>query len=106
MNVRAFCFVMVSACAVLSGCDEQPDVCYVADLDSSQLLQLTAVQGDCASPRRICYLTTSLGEGGRGCWSREGAHIRARFPGQEDKLVPVVEFRSVGDTTDVNVSLE
>ena len=97
---------MLNACALISGCDEQPAVEYVADVDASQLLQLTAVQGGCAWPGRVCYLTSWFGEVGRGCWNREGTHIRARFQDQEDRWVPAVEFRPVGNATKSEASLE
>jgi hypothetical protein len=100
------CMLVVIGFASVSACDEQPSVIYVADADATQLLQLTDAQGECAWPRRICYLTAWNGGTVSGCWSREHRHVRASFPDQEDKLVAVSEFRAVKAVVDRCVSLE
>jgi hypothetical protein len=108
MKVPARCLlVMMICCALASACDEQPDVTFAADdVDAMHLLQLTDAQGDCASPRRVCYLTSWYGGTRRGCWNRERAYIHASFPDQEDKLVPVADFRATENATQTNASLD
>jgi hypothetical protein len=97
---------MMTVCALVSACDEQPEVIYVADGDAVHLLQLTDAQGDCSSPRRVCYLTSWDGGTSRGCWNRERSYIHAHFPDEEDELVPVSEFRATEMATSMNASLD
>jgi len=97
---------VVIGCAILFGCDGQPGVLFVADGSPIHLLQLTGAQEDCATPRRVCYLTSWEGGTSRGCWIREHGYIHARFADQEDKLVPVGEFRRTQLADYQNASLD
>ncbi|MDM0073712.1 hypothetical protein QTH90_04935 [Variovorax sp. J2P1-59] len=81
------------SCAFVLGCDMQPSVLFVATGSAFHMLQLTDAQEECASPFRICFLNSWDGGTARGCWVREQSNVRARFPGTNDKLIPVTEFR-------------
>lgn len=84
---------VVAGCTLVLGCDLQPSVMFVANGTLYQMLQLTDAQEECPAPHRLCYLTAWDGETYRGCWIREQANIRARFPALGDKVIPVGEFR-------------
>ncbi|WP_442283364.1 hypothetical protein [Variovorax sp. M-6] len=83
----------VAGCTFVLGCDLQPSVLFVANGTLFQMLQLTDAQEECPAPHRVCYLTAWDGGIYRGCWVREQANIRARFPALGDKLIPVGEFQ-------------
>ncbi|MDM0037456.1 hypothetical protein QTH89_13610 [Variovorax sp. J22G21] len=84
---------VVAGCTIVLGCDVEPHVLFVTDGNPFQALQLTDAQDGCTAPHRVSYLTSLDGGASRGCWVREGAYIRARFPNLGDKLIPVREFR-------------
>lgn len=83
----------VATCTFVLGCETQPSVLFVAHGSVFHMLQLTDAEEECITPYRLCYLTSWDGTTSRGCWVREEANIRARFPDSGDKLVPVIEFR-------------
>ncbi|CAN7744391.1 MULTISPECIES: hypothetical protein [unclassified Variovorax] len=70
------------------------------------MLQLTDAEEECITPDRLCYLTSWDGTISRGCWVREEANIRARFPDSGDMLVPVIEFRRTTLAEYRNAALE
>jgi hypothetical protein len=84
----------------------QPSVLFVAHGSLFHMLQLTDVHEECIAPYRLCYLTSWDGTTSRGCWVREEANIRARFPGSGDKLVPVIDFRRTTLAEYRNAALE
>lgn len=93
-SLPAWAALAVAAGAALSGCDAGPDILFVADASPVHMLQLTDAQGECASQRRVCYLTSWDGETSLGCWIREQGSIHARFPDQEERVIPVGDFRA------------
>jgi hypothetical protein len=96
----------VAGCIGVLGCDTEPDVLFVADGSPVHLLQLTDAQDDCPATEHVCYLTSWDGGTARGCWVRERANIRARFPDLGDKLIPVGEFRRTTLAEYRNASLD
>ena len=84
----------------------QPSVLFVANGTLFHMLQLTDSQDECPSPNRLCYLTAWDGGTSRGCWVRERANVRARFPGEGDKVVPVAEFHRTSLAEYRNAALE
>lgn len=93
-------------CVTIAACDGKPNILFVADGDAVHLLQLTDAQEDCSWPHRMCYLTAWNGETTRGCWGREQAYVHARFPEQEDRLIPVGDFRATEFAISIDASLD
>ena len=96
----------VATCTFVLGCDTQPTVLFVAHGSVFHMLQLTDAEEECIKPDRLCYLTSWDGTISRGCWVREEANIRARFPDSGDMLVPVIEFRRTTLAEYRNATLE
>lgn len=95
---------VVAGCTLVLGCDLEPQVLFVTD--GIQPLQLTDAQDGCVAPYRAAYLTSFYGGASRGCWVREGPHIRTHFPKLDDKLIPVGEFRRTTLAEYRNASLD
>jgi hypothetical protein len=97
---------VVAVCTIALGCDLQPSVIFVANGTLFQMLQLTDAQEECPASNRVCYITGWDGEAHRGCWVRDEANIRARFPLLADKLIPVSEFQGTAIAVYRNISLD
>ena len=95
---------VVAGCALVLGCDLEPQVLFVTD-GPFQTLQLTDAQDGCIDPSRVAYLTSFYGGASRGCWVRDGLHIRTHFPKLDDKLIPLGEFRRTALAEYRNASL-
>lgn len=80
-------------CALLAACNAQPGVLYTTRGAGFDVMSLTDAQGDCEGLARVAYLTWWGNETLKGCWVRERGEIVGRFPGMEDKRLPVGEFQ-------------
>lgn len=84
---------LLGACALVTACDSQPSVTYVANGSDFSVLGLTNDDGHCAAPAKLGYLSWWDGATVRGCWVRDRADIRVRFDDMNDLRIPVGEFR-------------
>ncbi|VTU15369.1 hypothetical protein [Variovorax sp. RA8] len=85
--------VLALGCALLTGCNAQPGILYTSHGADFDVMSLTDTQGDCEGLARIAYLTWWGTETLKGCWMRERGEIVGRFPGVEDRRLPVGEFQ-------------
>ncbi|SEB17721.1 hypothetical protein [Variovorax sp. YR216] len=83
----------VAACALIAACESQPAVIFVANGGEFNVLSLTDEQDVCDAPARLGYLTWWDGATLRGCWVRDGGHIRMRITDLDDLRIPVGDFR-------------
>ncbi|HJS05002.1 MAG TPA: hypothetical protein VJ832_16090 [Variovorax sp.] len=81
------------SCALLAACDTQPGILYTTEGTGFDVMSLTDAQGNCEGLARVAYLTWWGVETLQGCWARERGEIVGRFPGLEDKRVPVGAFQ-------------
>ncbi|MBB3177905.1 hypothetical protein [Variovorax sp. Sphag1AA] len=85
---------LVAACALIAACESQPAVTFVANGSQFNVLSLTDERDTCDAPARLGYLTWWDGATLRGCWVRDGGHIRMRITDLDDLRIPVGDFRS------------
>lgn len=80
-------------CALLAACNAQPGVLYTTNGADFDVMSLTDAQGHCEGVARVAYLTWWGTETLQGCWVRERGEVVGRFPGLEDRRLPVGEFQ-------------
>jgi hypothetical protein len=93
MNSSLSAPALALSCALLAACNTQPGILYTSEGPRFDVMSLTDAQGDCEGLARVAYLTWWGLETLKGCWMRERGEIVARFPGMDDKRVPIREFQ-------------
>ncbi|OUM01994.1 hypothetical protein [Variovorax sp. JS1663] len=81
------------ACALLAACQPQPGILYTTNGADFDTMSLTDAEGDCEGRGRVAYLTWWGQRAQQGCWMRERGEIVGRFPGAQERRVPVGEFQ-------------
>lgn len=85
--------VLAFSCALFAACNSQPNILYTTNGAEFDVMSLTDAQGDCDARARVAYLSWWGTETLKGCWMRERGEIVGRFPGLEDRRVPVGDFQ-------------